>query len=82
MGNRFRAGRWLARLPESERVPTPIISPETGASMEEAATDGSRWIAQVTYILQGESAELVHAVKTARDYLDDAPFSYVYLVST
>src|SRR3954447_25462273 len=51
-----------------------IIAPETGDEVRAAAGDDSRFGVNLTYIVQEEPLGLAHAVLTAEEFLDGAPF--------
>jgi glucose-1-phosphate thymidylyltransferase len=51
-----------------------VVSPESGAEIEAALGDGSRFGVTLTYILQTEPLGLAHCVFVARDFLGDDDF--------
>jgi glucose-1-phosphate thymidylyltransferase len=53
---------------------TIVISPETGAQVQEAAGNGSRWGARIEYVTQPVVGGIAHAVGVAREAMGDEPF--------
>ncbi len=51
-----------------------IIGEETGDDIRREIGDGENWGINISYILQEEPLGLAHAVKIARDFLQEEPF--------
>ncbi len=51
-----------------------IVVGDTGSEFKQKLGDGSRWGADFTYIPQERPLGIAHAVKQARDFLQDEPF--------
>ena len=51
-----------------------IVAPETGDEIRATVGDGSRFGAEVTYVLQEEPLGLAHALLTGEEFLEDDPF--------
>jgi glucose-1-phosphate thymidylyltransferase len=51
-----------------------VIAPQTGAEIEAAAGDGSRFGLKITYVVQDEPLGLAHAVLTAEPFLGHSAF--------
>jgi glucose-1-phosphate thymidylyltransferase len=53
---------------------TIVVSPETGPQIREAAGEGSRFGARITYVNQMEPGGIAHAIGIARDVMADVAF--------
>jgi glucose-1-phosphate thymidylyltransferase len=51
-----------------------VVSTESGPEIKKVVSDGFRWNARVTYVLQSEPLGLAHAVMAAREFLADSSF--------
>jgi glucose-1-phosphate thymidylyltransferase len=51
-----------------------VVSPETNRHIKEAVGNGSRWQANISYILQPELLGIAHAVRIAQEFLGSSPF--------
>src|SRR5918997_1757562 len=51
-----------------------VIAPQTGVEIREAVGDGSRFGAEVPFIVQDEPKGLAHALLTAEEFLAEDPF--------
>ena len=51
-----------------------VISPDTGDAIKRAVGSGEQWDASISYIIQERAGGLAHAVKSARYFLEEAPF--------
>jgi glucose-1-phosphate thymidylyltransferase len=51
-----------------------VISPETGEQVKQAIGDGSRFGANVTYIVQPQPLGIAHGIRIAQDFMGAEPF--------
>ncbi len=75
VANRPILGYVMQHLHEAGIVQTGVIvAPETQDEVKRYLGDGSRWGLEISYITQERPLGLAHAVKTARNFLQDDPF--------
>ncbi len=75
VANRPILGYVMRHLSEADIQDTGVVvAPETQDEVKRYLGNGNRWGLNITYITQERPLGLAHAVKTAREFLQDSPF--------